>query len=78
MTVAQIQEVVEAFRVGARNAKEAGFDGVELHHGTSLLASTVLGSSALVPDLCRASSAQGYLLHQVRVPGRSADLQDGH
>lgn len=36
MTVAQIQEVVEAFRVGARNAKEAGFDGVELHHGTPL------------------------------------------
>lgn len=35
MRVEEIQTVVEAFAQGARRAKEAGFDGVELHaaHG---------------------------------------------
>ncbi|MGB7442767.1 MAG: hypothetical protein WA919_17015 [Coleofasciculaceae cyanobacterium] len=27
----EISEIVEQFRVGAENAKAAGFDGVELH-----------------------------------------------
>ena len=31
MTVAQIAATVEEFRVAAANAKEAGFDGVEVH-----------------------------------------------
>ena len=31
LETSEIAEIVEQFRVGAKNAKEAGFDGVELH-----------------------------------------------
>lgn len=31
MTEEEIAEMVRAFRKGAENAKEAGFDGIELH-----------------------------------------------
>src|SRR3712207_2534664 len=37
MTVEQIDSMVEAFAQGARRAREAGFDGVELHMGTAYL-----------------------------------------
>src|SRR3712207_1330234 len=37
MTVEQIDTMVEAFAEGARRAREAGFDGVELHMGTAYL-----------------------------------------
>ncbi|MGC6388893.1 NADPH dehydrogenase [Ewingella sp. S1.OA.A_B6] len=35
MSIAQIRDVVEAFRLGARRAREAGFDVIEIHcaHG---------------------------------------------
>ena len=35
MTIEEIKQVVKEFRQGAENAKEAGFDGVQLHgaHG---------------------------------------------
>ena len=33
----EIAEIVEAFRVGARNAKTAGFDGVEIHGANGYL-----------------------------------------
>ncbi|CDW86132.1 nadh:flavin oxidoreductase [Stylonychia lemnae] len=32
-TIAEIQELIKAFRHGAENAKKAGFDGIELHAG---------------------------------------------
>jgi len=37
MTVEQIEELEHAFAQGARRAREAGFDGVELHMGTVYL-----------------------------------------
>ena len=37
MTIAQIQETVEAFAEGARRAREAGLDGVELHGANGYL-----------------------------------------
>jgi 2,4-dienoyl-CoA reductase (NADPH2) len=36
MTVAEIQQTVEAFAEGARRAREAGLDGVELHGPTAI------------------------------------------
>lgn len=37
LTLAEIAEVVEAYRQGAENAKRAGFDGVELHGANGYL-----------------------------------------
>ena len=37
LTLAEIAEVVEAYRKGAENAKRAGFDGVELHGANGYL-----------------------------------------
>lgn len=37
MTKEDISRVVEAFRVGARNAIAAGFDGVEIHGANGYL-----------------------------------------
>ncbi|HEV7728413.1 MAG TPA: FAD-dependent oxidoreductase [Modestobacter sp.] len=37
MSVDQIEMIVEAFGEGARRARDAGFDGVELHMGTAYL-----------------------------------------
>ncbi|MFO8081497.1 MAG: NAD(P)/FAD-dependent oxidoreductase [Armatimonadota bacterium] len=48
MTEAQILEAIEAFGEGARRAKEAGFDGVEVH-----MAHGYLGCSFLSPLLNR-------------------------
>ena len=45
MTVKQIQETVEAFAEGARRAREAGLDGVELHGANGYLISQFLSSA---------------------------------
>lgn len=37
LTVPEIKEIVEQYRRGARNAKEAGFDGVEIHAANGYL-----------------------------------------
>ncbi len=37
LTLAEIDEVIEAYRTGAENAKRAGFDGVELHGANGYL-----------------------------------------
>ena len=37
MTKDDIKKVIEEFRQGAKNAKEAGFDGLELHAGNGFL-----------------------------------------
>jgi N-ethylmaleimide reductase len=42
----EIAEVVEQFRVGAANAREAGFDGVELHGANGYLINQFLDSSS--------------------------------
>jgi 2,4-dienoyl-CoA reductase (NADPH2) len=44
MTVEQIQETVEAFAEGARRAREAGLDGVELHGANGYLITQFLSS----------------------------------
>jgi 2,4-dienoyl-CoA reductase (NADPH2) len=45
MTVAQIHETVQAFADGARRAREAGLDGVELHGANGYLITQFLSSS---------------------------------
>lgn len=45
MTVAQIQETVQAFAEGARRAREAGLDGVELHGANGYLITQFLSSA---------------------------------
>src|SRR5215217_1655897 len=45
MTVAQIQETVKAFAEGARRAREAGLDGVELHGANGYLITQFLSSA---------------------------------
>ena len=45
MTIAQIQEVVRAFAEGARRAREAGLDGVELHGANGYLITQFLSSA---------------------------------
>jgi N-ethylmaleimide reductase len=37
MTADEIEQVVKEFRVGAENAKRAGFDGVQLHGANGYL-----------------------------------------
>ncbi len=45
MTVAQIQETVKQFAQGARRAREAGLDGVELHGANGYLITQFLSSA---------------------------------
>ncbi|MNC14330.1 N-ethylmaleimide reductase [compost metagenome] len=45
METEEIADVVEAFRVGAENAKTAGFDGVELHGANGYLLDQFLQDS---------------------------------
>ncbi|NOT43889.1 MAG: NADH:flavin oxidoreductase [Acidobacteria bacterium] len=45
MTVAQIHEVVDQFAEGARRAREAGLDGVELHGANGYLITQFLSSA---------------------------------
>jgi 2,4-dienoyl-CoA reductase-like NADH-dependent reductase (Old Yellow Enzyme family) len=45
MTVAQIKETVQAFAEGARRAREAGLDGVELHGANGYLITQFLSSA---------------------------------
>jgi 2,4-dienoyl-CoA reductase (NADPH2) len=45
MTLAQIREVVDAFAQGARRAREAGADGVELHGANGYLITQFLSSA---------------------------------
>ena len=44
MTIADIQETVAAFAEGARRAREAGLDGVELHGANGYLITQFLSS----------------------------------
>jgi 2,4-dienoyl-CoA reductase-like NADH-dependent reductase (Old Yellow Enzyme family) len=45
MTLAQIKETVQAFAAGARRAREAGLDGVELHGANGYLITQFLSSA---------------------------------
>jgi 2,4-dienoyl-CoA reductase (NADPH2) len=45
MTTAQIKETVDAFAQGARRAREAGLDGVELHSANGYLITQFLSSA---------------------------------
>jgi 2,4-dienoyl-CoA reductase-like NADH-dependent reductase (Old Yellow Enzyme family) len=45
MTIADIKEVVDAFAEGARRAREAGLDGVELHGANGYLITQFLSSA---------------------------------
>ena len=45
LEIAEIADVVDAYRVGAENAKAAGFDGVEIHGANGYLLDQFLQSS---------------------------------
>ena len=45
MTKAQIEEVAEAFAEGARRAKEAGLDGLEIHGANGYVFTQFLSSA---------------------------------
>ncbi|HBE17888.1 MAG TPA: FMN reductase [Cyanobacteria bacterium UBA11149] len=44
MTIAEIKETIQAFALGARRAREAGLDGVELHSANGYLITQFLSS----------------------------------
>ena len=46
LETSEVQDVVEAFRLGAQNAQNAGFDGVELHGANGYLLDQFLQDSA--------------------------------
>ena len=46
LTVDEIQHVIDEFHQGAKNAKEAGFDGVEIHGANGYLLDQFLHSSS--------------------------------
>ena len=48
MTQTDIDQAIDEFRVGARNAIEAGFDGVEIHGGNGYLIDEFLRSNSNV------------------------------
>jgi len=50
LSVEEIQGVIEDFRKGAANAKEAGFDGVEIHGANGYLLDQFLHSASNVRD----------------------------
>lgn len=50
MTVDEIQRTVDDYRTAARNAQDAGFDGVELHCATTYLLPQFLNSELNVRD----------------------------
>jgi 2,4-dienoyl-CoA reductase (NADPH2) len=62
MTLAQIKETVDAFAAGARRAREAGLDGVELHGANGYLITQFLSSA--IND--REDGYGGSLLNRAR------------
>ncbi len=64
MDQADVDRVVAAFAAGARRAKEAGFDGVELHGGTGYLLTQFLSSRTNL----RTDAYGGNLAHRMRFP----------
>jgi len=50
LTTTEIQEVVQAFRDGAQNAQDAGFDGVEIHAANGYLIDQFLQDSTNTRD----------------------------
>lgn len=60
----EIPEVIEQFRMGARNAKEAGFDGVEIHGANGYLLDQFLRSSTNI----RTDQYGGSLENRARLP----------
>ena len=50
MTVEQIKETVSAFAEGARRAREAGLDGVELHGANGYLITQFLSSAITIAE----------------------------
>ncbi|PIK15203.1 alkene reductase [Halobacteriovorax sp. JY17] len=45
LETSEVKEIVEAYKVGAKNAKEAGFDGVEIHAANGYLIDQFLQDS---------------------------------
>jgi 2,4-dienoyl-CoA reductase-like NADH-dependent reductase (Old Yellow Enzyme family) len=50
LTIEEIEKVIEEFHQGAKNAKDAGFDGVEIHGANGYLLDQFLHSASNVRD----------------------------
>ena len=68
MTTADIKETVKAFAEGARRAREAGLDGVELHGANGYLITQFLSSA--IND--RKDEYGGSLENRARFVSRSS------
>jgi len=69
LTYDEIQHVIEEFRQGARNAKDAGFDGVEIHGANGYLLDQFLHSGSNV----RTDQYGGALENRARLMLEVAD-----
>jgi 2,4-dienoyl-CoA reductase-like NADH-dependent reductase (Old Yellow Enzyme family) len=69
LSVEEIKQVVEEFRQGAKNAKEAGFDGVEIHGANGYLLDQFLHSASNL----RNDEYGGAVEHRARLHLEVAD-----
>ena len=74
MTIEQINETVNAFADGARRAREAGLDGVELHGANGYLITQFLSSA--IND--RSDDYGGSLENRARFPTSGKELLNHH
>jgi 2,4-dienoyl-CoA reductase-like NADH-dependent reductase (Old Yellow Enzyme family) len=70
LTLDEIQHVIEEFRQGAQNAKDAGFDGVEIHGANGYLLDQFLHSGSNV----RTDRYGGSLENRARLMLEVADV----
>ncbi|SDX83256.1 2,4-dienoyl-CoA reductase [Geodermatophilus africanus] len=74
MTVEEIDTMVEAFAQGARRAREAGFDGVELHMGTAYLLLSFLSPAQNVREDEYGRDLAGRMRFPLRVLDRIREV----
>ena len=73
LTSGEIPEIVEQFRLGAENAKHAGFDGVEIHGANGYLIDQFIRSKSNI----RSDSYGGSIENRIRFPMMVVDTVVG-
>ena len=74
MSIEDIDTMVEAFAQGARRAREAGFDGVELHMGTAYLLLSFLSPAQNVRDDEYGRDFEGRMRFPLRIVDRIREV----